>query len=111
MPTLSEAPKLYLTNRANRLERLCRLDAPVSLLRSEVLLILEAMTAILKAEPPVENQLTAFSVTTAPDIINRCMDMLADVPGETLEDRVSKLVGYYLELQLLRRERKNLCPQ
>jgi hypothetical protein len=37
------------------------------------------------------------------ETIHRCRDLLADVPGETLEDRVSKLVGYYLELQLFKR--------
>ena len=35
------------------------------------------------------------------ELIALCMDMLGDVPGETLDQRVEKLVNYYLELQLL----------
>lgn len=34
-------------------------------------------------------------------IIERCMDMLGDVPGDTLEDRLTKLQGWYLEMQFL----------
>ena len=34
-------------------------------------------------------------------IIERCMDMLGDVPGQSLEDRLTKLQGWYLEMQFL----------
>jgi hypothetical protein len=34
-------------------------------------------------------------------IIERCMDMLGDVPGQSLEDRLTKLQGWYLEMQFV----------
>lgn len=34
------------------------------------------------------------------DVIARCLDMLSDVPGETLEDRITHLYGSYMALQI-----------
>ncbi len=35
------------------------------------------------------------------ELIALCMDMLGDVPGDTLDERVERLVSYHLELQLM----------
>ena len=50
--TLSEDPRAYLSNRANRLDRLCQLKAPASILRGEVALILQALAEVVKQEEP-----------------------------------------------------------
>ncbi len=41
----------------------------------------------------------AGGVETA-EMLQRCMDMLADVPGATLEDKLTKYIGEYMALQL-----------
>lgn len=51
-PTLREEPRLYLSNRANRLDRLCQLKAPAIVLRGEVALILQALAEVVRQEEP-----------------------------------------------------------
>jgi hypothetical protein len=34
------------------------------------------------------------------EIIQRCMDMLGDVPGATLEERLTHYIGSYMALQI-----------
>jgi hypothetical protein len=51
-PTLRENPRLYLHNRANRLNRLCELKAPPIILRGEVALVLQALAEVVKQEEP-----------------------------------------------------------
>lgn len=48
--TLKEAPRRYLQNRANRLERLCQLNAPPIILRGEVALVLQALAEVVRQE-------------------------------------------------------------
>jgi hypothetical protein len=36
--------------------------------------------------------------------LERCLDMLADVPGKNLEMKVTKIVGDYLALQIMLQE-------
>jgi len=53
--------------------------------------------------PPVDRSqqgAMAFAVEAMQAEIDRAMDMLGDVPGDHLEDRVERLVGYQLESQL-----------
>lgn len=52
-PTLREQPRLYLENRANRLDRLCQLNAPTIILRGEVALILQALEEVIRQEEPM----------------------------------------------------------
>lgn len=52
-PTLRERPRLFLENRANRLNRLCQLDAPTIILRGEVALILQALEEVIRQEEPM----------------------------------------------------------
>jgi hypothetical protein len=49
----------------------------------------------------------AFAVEAMQAEIDRAMDMLGDVPGAHLEDRVERLVGYQLESQLMLAETRD----
>lgn len=51
-PTLQEDPRLYLSNRAERMTMLVRLKAPAIVLRMEVALILQALAEVVRQEEP-----------------------------------------------------------
>lgn len=103
-PTLASNPRLYLRNRANRLERLCTLDAPAVVLNAEVRLIDQANDVLLRKEAP--DLLTVLAsngfLTEAAlrETHTTCMNTLAGVPGETLEQRVTRIVDDYVALHL-----------
>jgi hypothetical protein len=69
------------------------------LARGEVI-DLEGAADLPQRSSPVTETVTG-SWSTDQELIALCMDMLGDVPGETLDQRVEKLVSYHLELQLL----------
>ena len=101
VPTLTEDPRRFLCNRAKRLEKLCVLAAPATILNGEVKMLLQAVDALLRKEEAEFMQ--TYDLTEPEDFRTqymRCMDMLGDVPGETLEDRINQLLGRYLETSL-----------
>jgi hypothetical protein len=49
-------------------------------------------------EPRAEPQITG-SWSNDAELIGLCMKMLEDVPGDTLDQRVERLVSWYLSLQ------------
>jgi hypothetical protein len=68
------------------------------LARGEVIDLEGALDA---SQTSPETETVTGSWSTDQELIALCMDMLGDVPGETLDQRVEKLVSYHLELQLL----------
>lgn len=97
--TLNENPRLYLLNRSDRLNRLCRLDAPAVILCAEVRLINQANEVLIQREKPgLAEAFAAQGYFTEPVLraeYARCMDLLGDVPGDTLEVRLNQLLAWH----------------
>jgi hypothetical protein len=98
-PTLTEDPRRFLCSRTKRLEKLCTLAAPATILNSEVKMLVQAIDALLRKEEPATAEL--YSLIEPEDFREqymRCMDLLNDVPGETLEDRLNRLLSWYQQV-------------
>jgi hypothetical protein len=63
--------------------------------------VLDLVGTLDAAQTSPETARVTGSWTNNQELIALCMDMLGDIPGETLDQRVEKLVGWHLELQLL----------
>jgi hypothetical protein len=94
--SLEENPRLYLLNRSDRLNRMCRLNAPAVVLCAEVRLINQANEVLINLEKPgLAAAFAAQGYLTEPVLraeYARCMDLLADIPGDTLEVRLNRML-------------------
>jgi DNA-directed RNA polymerase beta' subunit len=107
-PTLTEDPRRFLGNRARRLEKLCTLVAPAAIINGEVKMLAQAVDALLRKEEP--GLMQVYDLAEPEDFREqymRCMDMLGDVPGTTLEDRLTNYIGHYMAVGQLSQSEPN----
>lgn len=89
----------FLKARINRLSNLYELGAPVVVLHNETNLISQRLDKLLAQE----------GASPGPDpsqqLIDRCMKLLEDVPGDSLDQRVSRLILWYASMTAMYREK------